>query len=125
MGIGQESFENVVSVLSRHSGRGYTGGRCIDALTSVHPFSRLIRHAGIRWAYSTPRPQGTGRLIIRSTIDRSNKIVSNSNDDIVEICKIIRNINMSLAYNYSCCIEIYQVLITYNHDYFINRNTSS
>ena len=27
---------------------------------------------------------------------------------------------MSLAYNYFCCIQIYQVLIINKHDYFIN-----
>ena len=32
---------------------------------------------------------------------------------------------MSKAYNYFCCINIYQVLIINNHDYFINKITSS
>ena len=62
MGIWQERFENVGSVLGRHPGRGYTGSQrrptLIDALPSGHPFNRIIRHAGIRWAYSTPHLQG-------------------------------------------------------------------
>ena len=58
---GNVRFENAGSVFGRHPAREYT--RCrrsstlIDALPSEHPFSRLIRHAGIRWAYSTSHPQ--------------------------------------------------------------------
>jgi len=37
-------------------GRGYIGGQRSPTLPSGHPSSRLIRHAGKRWAYSTPRP---------------------------------------------------------------------
>ena len=53
-----ERFENVGTVLGRHPGRRYTGGQrsptLVDALPPEHPFSRLIQHAGIRWAYVTP-----------------------------------------------------------------------
>ena len=31
VGIGHERFENVGSVLGRHPGRGYTGGRCVTS----------------------------------------------------------------------------------------------
>ena len=62
MGTGHERFENGGRILGRHPGRGYTGGRrnptLVDALPSGHPFSRLIRHAEIQWAYSTLLPQG-------------------------------------------------------------------
>ena len=56
-----ERFENGGSVFGRHPRRGYTGDRRspthVDALPSVHPFSRLMQHAGKRWMYSTPQPQ--------------------------------------------------------------------
>ena len=59
MGIGHERFENGGSVLGRHPGRGYTGGRrsstLVVALPSGHLFSRLI--------YT----QGNGRRILPHT----------------------------------------------------------
>ena len=58
LGIWHERFQNVGRVLFRHPGRGYTGGQrsptLVDGLPSGHPFSRLIRQAGIRCTYSTP-----------------------------------------------------------------------
>ena len=30
----------------------------VEVLPSGHPYSRLIRHAGKQWTYSTPQPQG-------------------------------------------------------------------
>ena len=62
---------------------------------------------------------------VSNLIDRLIKLVSNSNGDIVEICKINKNINMPLAHNCFCCMKMYQVLIMNNDDYFIYRITSS
>ena len=63
VGIWHERFENVGNVWGRNPGWGYTGSHrsptLIDALPSGHPFSRLIRYAGIRWAYSTPHQNVT------------------------------------------------------------------
>ena len=57
VGIEHGRFENVGSVLkaSRHIRHP-----AVDALPSVHPFSRLIQHAGKWLAYSSPHPQGGG-----------------------------------------------------------------
>ena len=60
VGIWQDRFRNVGSVLGRHPGRGSIGGQrsptLVDALPSGHPFSHLMQHAGKRWAYSTSPP---------------------------------------------------------------------
>ena len=81
--IRHEGFENDDSVLGRHPGRGYTGGRrspaVVDALPSGHFFSRLIRHAGIRWTYSpeysTP-PTGEGGEVQYPLIPQNSPIVT-------------------------------------------------
>ena len=72
MGIGLEMFENIGSVwvgilvssalavqVSQEAGIVPRH----NAVPSGHPFSRLMRHAGKRWAYSTPGPQGEGDLL--------------------------------------------------------------
>ena len=65
-GFCTRGLENVGSLLGQHPGRIYTRGRrsptLIYALPSGHRFSRLIRHAGKRWAYFTPHSQGEGGI---------------------------------------------------------------
>ena len=70
--IRHDRLENGGYGLGQHPGRGYTGGQrsliLLDALPSGHSFSRLIRHAGKRWAYPIPHPQSPGNT--RGFIDR-------------------------------------------------------
>ena len=55
---------------------------------------------------------------VSGLIDRSVKLVTCASGNTVEICKNNKIMNLSLAYNYFCCIKMYQVIIMKKHAYF-------
>ena len=95
----------MAAFLGLHPGRDYTGGQrsptLVDALPSGHPFSRLIRNGGKRWAHCTPHLRRERLRNVLPTLRRERLCLTrNYKTNLCVFCERRYNLLLQLMFHY-------------------------